>query len=378
MKQTEEYMNLSIDTPTDVQEVLFTDEFPGDFLERYDKVLLVVDSRASDNQRVRNHISSVKVAFLSKTCQTITLDINNRVKNTHSMLSLLDIMEQLGMTRRSLVIGIGGGSIGDLVGVTASIYMRGIDYCLIPTTYISMVDGVISKVALNHGHSKNLVGMFTSPKLAIVDTQIAKVDDRKTIAYGIVEMWKHALIVNNKSIINEIDQALDKEHQYTHEELKKWAYWSMKTKMEFVNNDWYDRDNIHKALSLGHTLANVYETRCNIHHAEAVTYGIIFEAIVANRAKILSDKKLESTLKVASKLEIFFNVFNQVQKEITLAMIIRVLKSDKINHSNTFNLVLPIDDGYCVKEIDDQLMSDSLSDYLNLHFNEKQNRFSNN
>lgn len=212
-RQTNILQKLKINTPTGIQEVLFTDKFPISFLKQYDKIVLVVDSRASDNQRVVEHRQNIEAAFPNKNCRIITLDINSHIKNTHFMLTLFDMMEQLGMTRRSLLVGIGGGSIGDLVGVTASIYMRGIDYCLVPTTYISMVDGVVSKVAINHGHSKNLVGAFASPRLTVVDSRIADAVNRKVISYGIVEIWKHALLVDDKTIIQEISQALDKNHR---------------------------------------------------------------------------------------------------------------------------------------------------------------------
>lgn len=151
----------------------------------------------------------------------------------------------------------------------------------------------------------------------------------------------------------------------------------MRTKIKFVNDDWHDRKNLHKALSLGHTLANVYEMRCSIHHAEAVTYGILFEAIMGNKAKVLSDKGLGSILLIASKLESQFINFNQIQKEVTKATILRSLKKDKkINHHDVFHLVLPTDDGYSVKEINDQLMSDGLTAYLDARFNKNEQRFS--
>lgn len=291
------------------------------------------------------------------------------------MLTLLDTMEQFGITRGSLLVGVGGGSIGDLVGVTASIYMRGIDYCLIPTTYISMVDGVVSKVAINHGHSKNLVGLFASPRLIMVDSRIVDTHDHRLISYGLVEMWKHALVVGDKIMIEEISSALDKNNRFNHKELQRWARWSMEVKTNFVSDDWHDKKNIHKALSLGHTLANIYEMRCNLHHAEAVTYGILFEAIVSNRIRTLSDKSLGSILSVASKLEGYFSKFNQAQKEVTGAMILKAFKKDKISHHEIFNLVLPTDNGYSFREISEQLLSDSLNDYMGLCFDKKQNIF---
>lgn len=367
---------LELSTPTDIQKILFSDTFPNSFLKQYDKVTLVVDSRTSNNRMVKEHLQNIKVKFPDKNCKVITLDINSSLKNTHFMLTLLDTMEQLGMTRRSLLVGVGGGSTGDLVGVTASVYMRGIDYCLIPTTYMSMVDGVISKVAINHGHSKNLVGVFASPKLTVVDSRIVDTHDRKAIAYGLVEMWKHALVVGEKTMLEEIDNALNKNHRFNHQELQRWALWSMGVKANFVGDDWHDKKNVHKALSLGHTLANVYEMRCNLHHAEAVAYGIIFEAIVSNKKMTLSDKNLGSILSTASKLEGYFANFDQVQKEVSGAMILRAFAKDKINHHGIFNLVLPTDEGYSVSEISDQLLSDSLTDYLGLYFDKEQSSFS--
>jgi len=68
--------------------------------------------------------------------------------------------------------------------------------------------------------------------------------------------------------------------------------------------------------------------------------------------------------------------FNQAQKEVTKTMILKALKKDKINHHDVFKLVLPTDGGYSVKEIDDKLLADSLSDYLRLRFDKNRNRFS--
>jgi len=97
-------------------------------------------------------------------------------------------MTSYGMTRDSLLIAIGGGSTADLVGVASSFYMRGIDYAVIPTNYISMADGIIGKVAINHGRVKNVVGSFKSPQWILINPDILNSLDQLNIDRGLVEV----------------------------------------------------------------------------------------------------------------------------------------------------------------------------------------------
>lgn len=341
--------SLSLTTPYNTQ-TLYFGAHPDyeSLLADYDKVLVISDKRLHNVAIIEKLQQRIMQAHPD--CSEYEVEINNYSKNTELLTRLIGAMSDAGLTRRSLLISVGGGSTADLVGVAASVYMRGIDYGVIATSYISMVDGIISKVAVNHESSKNLIGAFYSPRWSLIDVGLRDRTNKMATAHGLVEVWKHALLEQADDMKARIAKALD-EQTTSEDELLAISEWSMRTKTKYVLDDWTDTQGLHKGLSLGHTLANYFEMNAIVHHAEAVLGGIIFEAFVAHDLNYIPDTRLEEILDMADKFDQVFGSLSSIQSLMNANKMMNSLQRDKISENNEIKLVLPAEKGYVVEAV---------------------------
>ena len=101
--------------------------------------------------------------------------------------------------RRSLILCIGGGVIGDLVGLSSNLLLRGLDFVQIPTTLLSQVDSSVGgKTAINSKYGKNLIGTFNQPKAVIISTNTLKSLEKRQVLAGYAEILKYSLIKDKK------------------------------------------------------------------------------------------------------------------------------------------------------------------------------------
>ena len=125
---------------------------------------------------------------------------------------------------------------------------------------------------------------------------------------------------------------------------------SLRVKKQFVQVDYNDKVGIHKALSLGHTLANYLELTLALRHGPAVFYGIIFEVLLSYNLKTINKKKFVRIIKTAKLFESKIALFGNVQEELRIVDVIRKLKFDKINNGNLYTFIVLTSGGFYVKK----------------------------
>lgn len=190
------------------------------------------------------------------------------------------------LDRKSLIIALGGGAVGDLAGFVASSFMRGIPFIQVPTTILAHDSAVGGKVAINHPLGKNMIGAFYQPEAVFYETSYIATLPVIELRSGFGEVMKHALISNMEfyeSLLNDItDLAGVPEEQ--------WAV--LLEKGILVKSDVVAQDekeaNVRAYLNFGHTLGHAIEAEMgygNMSHGEAVVIGMLF-------ALRLSEKKL--------------------------------------------------------------------------------------
>lgn len=207
-----------------------------------------------------------------------------------------DIWNQLtetGFTRKSLLINLGGGVIGDMGGFAASTFKRGISFINIPTTLLSQVDASIGgKLGVDFNGLKNHIGLFQEPNVVIVHTGFLKTLPERELKSGFAEIIKHALIRDSNQWNYLTQQSF--EDLNWNEIIPK----SIAIKNEIVNKDPREQ-GLRKILNYGHTLGHAIETyflstSTPLLHGEAVALGIKLENQLAVEAGILdSDSAAE-------------------------------------------------------------------------------------
>lgn len=179
------------------------------------------------------------------------------------------------LDRKSLIIALGGGVVGDLAGFVAATYMRGIDYVQVPTTILAHDSSVGGKVAINHELGKNMIGNFYAPKAVIYDVETLQSLPQAEIRSGYAELIKEAYIANEAFLQQLLTLNLS---LISTERLKAHLFAGIKVKANIVERD--ERESsIRKFLNFGHTLAHALETELGygkVTHGEAVAIGMLF------------------------------------------------------------------------------------------------------
>ncbi len=285
------------------------------------------------------------------------------IEKSKSLDNLQDIVTKCyesNLKRSGCIIALGGGIVGDISGVVASLYMRGVDYVFIPTTLMSQADTIISKVAISYKYIKNILGSFYSPVLTICDPYFLMTLDKKEISMGLSEVIKSALIDSNNFVTyldNNIKNNLNGWKSYPWEEI---IYRSLRIKSKLVSKDPFDTNGKHKGLSYGHTYANVYEgsSKFNLRHGEAVALGMISAGYVSSKIGILCDSELQKQNRLIEKSMLPRKAPSKVDPNAAIS----ILNKDKLSVDNSISLVLLKGIGnFVVKnKIDPNLVKDSI------------------
>ncbi len=223
--------------------------------------------------------------YLPQNIKLITIKSGEENKNIESVKYIWEKLAKNGADRKSLLINLGGGVIGDMGGFAASTFKRGIDFINIPSTLLSQVDASVGgKTGFDFLGFKNEIGCFNAPKKVIIYPGFLKTLDTDNIISGFAEMIKHALIYDAEHYEKLKKTKLNK-GEINYDELLKLIKKSVNIKEYFVKTDPFEA-NIRKALNFGHTFGHAIEsyfmnTEKELFHGKAVAFGIIFELFLS-------------------------------------------------------------------------------------------------
>ncbi|UHA76227.1 3-dehydroquinate synthase [Paenibacillus sp. 481] len=197
---------------------------------------------------------------------------------------------QAGLDRKSTIIALGGGVVGDLAGFVAATYMRGVRFIQVPTTILAHDSSVGGKVAVNHPLAKNIIGAFYQPEAVLYDTAtLATLPDREVRA-GLAEMLKHGLIWDAEFAYWCKDNAAQLVAG-NEAALSYGLYKGCAVKAEVVSRD--ERENDLRAiLNLGHTIGHALEAVGGYNellHGEAIAIGMVGSARIGERLGTATD-----------------------------------------------------------------------------------------
>lgn len=205
-------------------------------------------------------------------------------KNGRWLFHLYDKALEHGLDRKSCVIALGGGVVGDLAGYLAASFLRGLRFVQIPTTLLSMVDSAVGgKTGINLPQGKNLVGAFHQPVLVACDIDSLKTLSRRELAAGLAEVVKYG-VIRDADLFALLEREADRIVAGDPVLLAEIVARSCEIKAEVVGKDEFE-GGLRAILNYGHTLGHALEAVSGYGkylHGEAISVGMVFAGIVSS------------------------------------------------------------------------------------------------
>lgn len=236
--------------------------------------------------------------------------------------------------RSSKIVALGGGVVGDMAGLLASIYMRGIPYIQIPTTLLAMVDSSIGgKTGVDLKSGKNLLGTFYQPEKTLIDIAYLKTLPIKQIRNGLAEVIKCAVIKDEK-LFEYIEENFEKILKLNEVETTYIIKKSIKIKSEIVKKDEKEKGE-RMILNYGHTYGHAIERLSNytLLHGYAVSLGMVIANKLAVKKEILTYEDAKRIRVLLKKVGLPTVMINKPT--------FKDLLSDKKKIGDTISFILP-------------------------------------
>jgi len=236
------------------------------------------------------HLETLTSKITADELFVITVEDGEAYKNLETIETILNQLFEHKLDRKSLLIALGGGVIGDMTGFTASLYQRGIGFVQVPTTLLSQVDASVGgKTGVNNAYGKNLIGAFYQPEAVYIDTEFLKTLPPREFAAGIAEIVKMAVMFDKEYF----DFLMDADFREKRV-LEKVIQRSVELKAEVVNLD-EKESGIRAVLNYGHTFGHVVENETNYTmylHGEAVAIGIMMANALAVELGMMKQEEM--------------------------------------------------------------------------------------
>ena len=229
-----------------------------------------------------------------KGAEIFVLQAGEENKNFSSLYQILESMAKAGLHRTSKLFAVGGGVVGDIAGLAASLYMRGVSYVQIPTTLLAQVDSSVGgKTAVDLNGVKNIVGAFYQPCEVLIDPTFLKTLPQREIKCGFGEIVKYALL--SGEIFDELYDNADKYNNLAF--LESLIVRCVRHKAHVVEIDEKETGE-RKSLNVGHTTGHAIELAYALSHGESVLYGALLETEMAISAGVCTKAYGEKALKI--------------------------------------------------------------------------------
>ena len=313
----------------------------------YDEVLIITDENVYNHQ-LDSFINSIKSNMIYK----YIIPAGEDSKSLSVYEEIIKYCIRINLSRKSLIIALGGGVVGDLAGFIASTYMRGIDVCQIPTSLLSQVDSSVGgKTGINIGNLKNIIGTFYQPKFTYINIDALKTLPHNEFISGMAEVIKYSIIYDYDFlgyIVDNSENILNKDNETLHYIVKK----CIEIKADIVSKD-EKEGGLRKILNFGHTFGHGVEKICKISHGEAVSVGMHMAFKLSLEKGYIDKTYYNQFIKACNKfnLPLMFNPFlyeeeiTEDKKDNINKEILEVMKNDKKNSFGNLNLILPIELG---------------------------------
>ena len=244
------------------------------------KAAVISDS----NVRYAADIAASSLRSAGWTCEVIELEPGEPTKRQEVISRVYDRLVAMQADRRTIVIAVGGGVIGDAAGFAAATYNRGLPFVQCPTTLLADVDSSVGgKVGINHPQAKNLIGAFHQPLGVVIDTDLLRTLPDREYRAGLAEVVKYGVILDAEFFawmeghIAELNARDPRSLQHA-------IARSCRLKADVVEHDEYERTGLRAVLNYGHTFGHAFEALSGygeLLHGEGVAIGMVYASRLA-------------------------------------------------------------------------------------------------
>ncbi|MBV8355714.1 MAG: 3-dehydroquinate synthase [Candidatus Eremiobacteraeota bacterium] len=258
-------------------------------LEPKTKVAIVGD------RRLGKHLNRLKRDFERAGALATLLPVraDERLKSLDALTPLYGKLLEAQLDRRSIVVGAGGGTIGDAIGFLAATYLRGVRFISIPTTLVADIDSSIGgKTGVNHPLGKNLIGVVAQPSFVVIDPALLATLDRRDRISGLGEIVKTGLIADAalyEDLTTNWRALMKLKEPFTTDVIARCVAF----KIKIVAGDETDRSGLREQLNFGHTVGHALERVLGygkLRHGEAVIVGMRAAVALSARRGLLPEE----------------------------------------------------------------------------------------
>lgn len=296
------------------------------------KILIVTDSNVR-----RLYYETVSKSLIREgfSVYEYVIDAGEHSKSFSVAGKILNFLSENNFTRSDIAAALGGGVVGDITGFCSAVYLRGIKFIQIPTTFLAAIDSSVGgKTGVNLEAGKNLAGAFHQPSAVITDCSVFSSLSEEIFAQGVAEAVKYGVIKDEKLFLDLKTGAPD---------WKDIVFRCVSIKRDVVERDEFDNGE-RQLLNFGHTIGHAVEKRSNygITHGEAVAMGMVAAAKIAYSEGISVKDYSEEIAVVLKMYGLPVSIPFGAEELAETAL------SDKKRSGDFINLILPVKIGECV------------------------------
>ena len=333
---------LNVKTPGKEYSIEISDESFGklnkeiDEMTRGQKRLIVISKKVYDLYYNRLDFSEDELFILKD---------GEQEKNYKNYLKIINRAAELGLTRKDVMVAVGGGVVGDITGFAASTYMRGIDYIQVPTTLLAAVDSSVGgKTAIDLEEAKNIIGTFCQPKAVFININFLNTLNQRQFMSGLGEVLKYAFIEENCEyktplyLFEFLTLGCEKVLQKEPLTIIRMIEYCLNLKISVVNQDEKEA-GLRKVLNFGHTLAHALETITKYKkftHGEAVIFGMFFILKWAYEHEYITYSYYRLSTELLEKYG-----FKPLNKNFKPEKLTEIMKKDKKAEDGMITFIVP-------------------------------------
>ena len=284
------------------------------------------------------YLERARGCFPGKDVDSVTLPDGERFKNWETLNLIFDALLDRRHTRKTTLVALGGGVVGDMTGFAAACYQRGVDFIQIPTTLLSQVDSSVGgKTGINHPSGKNMIGAFHQPRAVLIDTDSLNTLPGRELSAGLAEVIKYGLI-REPAFIEWLEQRMPALLKREPAALAEAVFRSCACKAAVVAADEFE-GGIRAILNLGHTFGHAIETYTGYGswlHGEAVGVGMLMACDLSRRLGALSEAEVDRVARLVASAGLPAGVPEGMSPENFLEL----MAVDKKNVDGDMRLVL--------------------------------------